>query len=276
MLACVPWFHLHTTIHTGFHLHTTMHTRFRLHTTIQTRFHLLIRCTIHTNRGFLAANHPSQSKHHNILCENLKDQHLYFPPPTSYSVATEQKMLILSKTFEAQLLMMQDISCNQRCNLHSSDSWNRLTMKQLCVPVHKVPLSGKIKSLCERQGLKAQRGILYTRRLIITLPRGSLLKKHLQEWFKFQSKTRSQQIRFLLCELWFHSKSILNTQWLKSCQFCSAFSLSTAFPIGKLTFWLGQSGSIHSCLLPFSLNEAVNVLRLIRVTESLLRCLGQQ
>ena len=80
MLACVPWFHLHTTIHTRFHLHTTMHTRFRLHTTIQTRFHLLIRCTIHTNRGFLAANHPSQSKHHNILCENLKDQHLYFPP----------------------------------------------------------------------------------------------------------------------------------------------------------------------------------------------------
>lgn len=66
MLACVPWFHLHTTIYTRFNLHTTTHTRFHLHTTMQTRFHSLIRCTIHANRGFLAANHLSTLANQNI------------------------------------------------------------------------------------------------------------------------------------------------------------------------------------------------------------------
>ena len=146
MLACVPWFHLHTTVYIRFHLHTTTHTRFHLHTTIQTRFHLLIRCTVHANRGFLAANHLSTLANQNItiFCVKISKTSICILP---HELKLKQKMLVLSKTFEAQLLMMQDISCNQRCKLHSSESWNRLKMKQLRIPVHKVPLSGQIKSL---------------------------------------------------------------------------------------------------------------------------------
>lgn len=214
MLACVPWFHLHTTIYTRFNLHTTTHTRFHLHTTMQTRFHLLIRWTIHANRGFLAANHLSTLANQNItiFCVKIAKTSICILP---HKLKHSNRAKDVGSEQNFWSTIVDDARYQLQSKMQTALIWNRLKMKQLGIPVHKVPLSGQIKSLWgQRQGLKAQHGILYMHRLIITLPHGSLLKNTCKSGSNFRVKLDvSKYSHFLLCELWSHSKSILNTQY---------------------------------------------------------------